>query len=307
MHPEEPRPSLEDAERAERAIGSSPVAWRAVVRGGQTAASRWVATLADGTTRFVKIAHTLDTAAWIRDEHLFYLQHKGLVFLPATHGWDDDGERPALALEDLSAAAWPPPWDRGKVQAVVEGLEKVAAARVSPEIPRVGAGQFDREGWPEVAAHREAFLALGLCDEPWLDACLPVLTEIAQAAPLEGDRLLHMDVRSDNLCLLPDGVRFVDWNFARRGNPRFDIASWLPSLEAEGGPPPEKVVTPAPDMAAFSATLAGYFGSHAARPPIPEAPHVRPLQLLQARTALPWAARALGLPPPEPRRGAAGA
>ena len=44
--------------------------------------------------------------------------------------------------------------------------------------------------------------------------------------------------------------------------------------------------------------LAGYFASHAVRPEIPEAPHVRTLQLRQARTALPWAARALGLPPP---------
>jgi hypothetical protein len=301
MHAEDPGPPPEDVERATRALKAEPVAWRAVARGGQTAASRWIATLPGGTTRFVKIAFTLDTAAWIRDEHLFYLQHKGLVFLPAMMGWDDDGERPVLVLEDLSAAAWPPPWDRGRVRAVVDGLAEVADARVSPEIPRVGAGQFDREGWREVAAHREAFLALGLCGEAWLDACLPALTETAHAAPLEGDRLLHMDVRSDNLCLTPNGARFVDWNFACRGNPRFDVASWLPSLEAEGGPPPEEVVPPAPDMAAFAAMLAGYFASHAARPPIPEAPHVRPLQLKQARTALPWAARALGLPPPEPQ------
>ncbi|MGZ5327340.1 MAG: phosphotransferase family protein [Actinomycetota bacterium] len=157
-------------------------------------------------------------------------------------------------------------------------------------------------GWPEVATHRAAVLALGLCDEDWLDACLPALTESAHAAPLEGDRLLHMDVRSDNLCLREDGARFVDWNFACRGNPRFDVASWLPSLEAEGGPPPKQVVPPAPDMAAFAAMLAGYFASHAARAPIPEAPHVRGLQLMQARTALLWAARALGLPPPEPPR-----
>jgi len=301
MDAEEPHPSPEDADRAARALKAAPIAWRSVTRGGQTAASRWVATLPDGATRFVKIAFTLDTAAWIRDEHLFYLQHKGLPFLPAMLGWDDDGERPVLVLEDLSEAAWPPPWDRARVDAVAEGLARVAEAKVSPEIPRVGAGQFDREGWPEVAAHRDAFLALGLCDDTWLDSCLPALAETAHDAPLEGDRLLHMDVRSDNLCLTPEGVRFVDWNFACRGNPRFDVASWLPSLEAEGGPPPEAVVPPAPDMAAFASMLAGYFGSHAARPPIPEAPHVRPLQLMQARTALPWAARALGLPLPKAR------
>jgi hypothetical protein len=306
MEPETPpaaapiAPSPEDADRARRALGGDPVAWRAVPRRGQTAASRWIATMPDGATWFVKIAFTLDTAAWIRDEHLFYAQHPRLPFLPAMHGWDDDGERPALALEDLSGATWPPPWDRGRVRAVLEGLGRVADARVSPEIPPVSAGQFDREGWPEIAAHRDRFLALGLCDEGWLDACLPALAEAAHAARLEGDRLLHMDVRSDNLCL-DDGVaRFVDWNFACRGNPRFDVASWLPSLQAEGGPAPEDVVPPAPDMAGFAATLAGYFASHAGRPPIPEAPHVRPLQLMQARTALPWAARALGLPPPRP-------
>ena len=80
------------------------------------------------------------------------------------------------------------------------------------------------------------------------------------------------------------------------GDPRFDLASWLPSLEAEGGPAPEEILgSPAPELAAL---LAGYFCSHAGLPPIPEAPHVRELQLRQARTALPWAARELGLPPP---------
>ena len=217
MHAEEPRPSPDDLGRAARALGGTPVAWRPVTRGGQTAASRWIATLPDGSTRFVKIAYTLDTAAWIRDERLFYVQHIGLPFLPRTLGWDDDGERPVLVLEDLSDAVWPPPWDRGWVQAVLDGLTQVADATISPEIPRVGAGQFDREGWPEVAAHREAVLALGLCGGDWLDACLSTLTETAHAAPLEGDRLLHMDVRSDNLCLRDDGVRFVDWNFACRG------------------------------------------------------------------------------------------
>ena len=73
-------------------------------------------------------------------------------------------------------------------------------------------------------------------------------------------------------------------------------ASWLPSLHAEGGPPPEEVLRePAPE---FAAMLAGYFCSHAGLPPIAEAPHVRDMQLQQARAALPWAARELGLPPP---------
>ena len=74
------------------------------------------------------------------------------------------------------------------------------------------------------------------------------------------------------------------------------MAAWLPSLHAEGGPRPEEVLPEG--TAELAALLAGYFSAHAGRPPIPEAPHVRGLQLRQARTALPWAARALGLPPP---------
>ena len=67
-------------------------------------------------------------------------------------------------------------------------------------------------------------------------------------------------------------------------------------VHAEGGPPPEAIL---PDAPALAAWVAGFFCAYAGEPPIPEAPHVRPLQLQQARTALPWAARALGLPPPE--------
>jgi hypothetical protein len=88
----------------------------------------------------------------------------------------------------------------------------------------------------------------------------------------------------------------VDWNWACVGNPMVDVAFWLPSLRAQGGPRPEDV--PASGAAELAAACAGFFRAHAARPPIPTAPHVRPLQLRHARTALPWAARALGLPSP---------
>jgi aminoglycoside phosphotransferase (APT) family kinase protein len=111
--------------------------------------------------------------------------------------------------------------------------------------------------------------------------------------------VLHFDVRSDNLCLIEDRALFVDWNHACIGNPVLDTASWLPSLEAEGGPAPEEVLAPdTPGLAEIAALLAGYFCARAGLPEIPQAPHVRRLQREQAGTALPWAARMLGLPPP---------
>jgi hypothetical protein len=48
--------------------------------------------------------------------------------------------------------------------------------------------------------------------------------------------------------------------------------------------------------------MSGFFAARAGLPPIPTAPHVREVQLAQLRTALPWAARALGLPPPPASR-----
>ncbi|MFI5392928.1 MAG: phosphotransferase family protein [Myxococcota bacterium] len=294
------RPEPEDLERASRALGVEPVAWRTVARGGQTAASRWIATLPDGSTSFVKIAFTQDTAAWVRDEHLFYAQHRGLPFIAEMLGWSDDGERPVLVLEGLSDARWPPPWRRHPPACAPPPRHDRGPTAPSAEIPPVSQSQFDRTGWPEVAGDLDAFLALGLCDARWIEAHLATLTDAAHSAVIEGDALLHMDVRSDNLCLRDGRAMLVDWNFACTGNPRFDLAAWLPSLHAEGGPAPEQVVPPADDMAAFASVLAGYFAAHAARPDIPEAPHVRPLQRKQARTALPWAARALALPTPAP-------
>jgi aminoglycoside phosphotransferase (APT) family kinase protein len=120
-----------------------------------------------------------------------------------------------------------------------------------------------------------------------------VLDELAPG--VNGDCLVHLDVRSDNVCFRDGEAVLLDWPEAAISNPDLDVAFWLPSLEADGGPPPEATLPDAPELAAW---VAGFFFWRAAQPPIIDAPHVRPLQLAQSRTALPWAARALGLAPP---------
>jgi len=290
-------PPPDDVARTIRALGVEPDSWRPATRGERPTRSRWVVTLPDGSGAFVKIGYSLETAAWLRDEHRFYVHARGLPFLPAMLGWYDDDERPVLALEDLSRAVWPPPWNRALVEAVLAALDRVAATPPPPDLLTERQGQFDLNGWPELRHDPEPFLQLGLCSETWLLSVAEPMADAAARAPLAGDALLHGDVRGDNLCLRAGAVAFVDWNLACLGNPRFDVAAWLPSLHAEGGPAPETILG-GEDAGAFAALLAGYFSARAARPAIPEAPHVRPLQLMQARTALPWAARTLGLPPP---------
>jgi hypothetical protein len=293
-------PSLVEAaniDRALRKLRSAPVGWRPVTAGGYTPARRWVVTLDDGRTAFVKVATDELTASWIRDEHVTYSLLRGCSFMPEYLGFSDDGKHPVLALEDLSSERWPPPWSLGDVGAVLACLDRLHETEAPGGSPR--AEDDAREvggGWEEVAADPGPFLSLGLCSEAWLSSNLDALGSVASAARFDGEALLHFDVRSDNICLRPTRAVLVDWNVIAVGNPEIDVVFWLPSLHAEGGPQPEQILPDAsPELVS---ACAAYFCARAGRPAIPDAPRVREIQLVQARTALPWAARALGLPAP---------
>jgi aminoglycoside phosphotransferase (APT) family kinase protein len=254
-------------------------------------------TLQDGATAFVKVATDALTASWLRDEHLVYSMLRGAAFMPGYVGFFDDGEFPVLAVEDLTDAEWPPPWSRDRVDAVRRCLDEVSATPPPDGLPLVADDHLGlREGWREIEREPEPFLRLGLCSERWLSQALSTLLEAGRTAPLEGDALLHFDVRSDNVCFRGGRALLVDWNWTSVGNRWMDVAAWLPSLHAEAGPAPEEVAPEIPP--ALAGVVASHFCAHAGLPTIPTAPGVRRRQLAQARTALPWAARALGLIPP---------
>jgi Ser/Thr protein kinase RdoA (MazF antagonist) len=257
--------------------------------------NRMVATLRGGGSVFAKQAVDELTAKWLRREHRMYEALGDRSFVPAVVGWAD-GERPLLVLEDLSGATWPPPWDSALIDAVLTMLGEVAASGRPEGLPRLVDGERADEGWHQVEADPAAFLSLGLCDARWLEEAAPVLCRAAAAAPRAGDDLVHGDVRSDNLCFRSGGAVLFDWNFGAVGNAEFDVAFWLPSLAAEGGPPPEVVRADCP--AELAAYVSGFFACRAGGPDIPHAPLVRRVQRQQLETALPWAARLLGLPEP---------
>jgi Phosphotransferase enzyme family len=281
-------------ERLSRLLETEVRSLTRVQSSGYTVAYHGIAELADGTTAFVKAATEPLTAGFIRDEQRVLGAVSG-PFVPAVLAMDD-GDPPLLVLEDLRAAHWPPPWDDATIAAVRETLAAVAAAPLPDVVPPVGVHR-DRlvTGWGEIGSDPEPFLSLGVCSPAWLTYALPTLREASESAPIGGDSLLHLDVRSDNLCIAERGAVLVDWNHACVGNPDLDVAAWLPSLRLEGGPEPEAIL---PGAAGFAALLAGFFGSRAGLPAPPTAPHVRPFQLAQLRVSLSWAARELGLPSP---------
>src|SRR5436305_5932804 len=112
-------------ERIERAVGARPVSY-AARPGGYSTADRFSVQLSDGRRVFVKSAVDPNLAGWLRREHEVYVGVGG-PFMPRLEGWDDDGVRPLLALEDLSAADWSVDWTPARVQAVLDALRDVAA------------------------------------------------------------------------------------------------------------------------------------------------------------------------------------
>jgi aminoglycoside phosphotransferase (APT) family kinase protein len=134
-----------------------------------------------------------------------------------------------------------------------------------------------------------------LCSDAWLDEALPALLHASDPSLLDGERLLHLDVRSDNLCIRDGHAVLVDWNWASVGNPAVDVAFWLPSLALEGGPEPDEIARVRPGAERLAGVVAGFFAATAGLPPPAGAPAVRAFQLAQLEVALPWAVRALGL------------
>ena len=252
--------------------------------GGYTPALRQLATLADGSTAFVKTPTNDVTRFMLLAEIAAYEAIGPQPFCPRV--LDASPER--IVLEDLRHGHWPPPWRDGDIARVLATMAHVEATNVRA-LPTFSEGwNGDVHMWSGVDV--DAVSARGFERE-----VVSRLTEAGQAietdASFDGDALVHGDVRSDNLCILDDRVVLVDWNGACRGQPGVDVTFWAPSLTLEGGPQPWDVV---PDAALHHvAFLTGYFASRAPLPPIPDAPGVRPFQLAQLRICLPWFARLL--------------
>ena len=157
-------------------------------------------------------------------------------------------------------------------------------------------------GWQSLAAlsgHERAEVierAGGLGE--WAATHLDQLVAWEQRAPevSAGDRLVHGDLRGDNVILDPEHLWIVDWPHAAVGAPWLDLVCMLPSVAMQGGGPAHEIFAASPlaaevsrdELLAFLAGVAGFFTWGSLQPDPPGLPNLRAFQRAQAYTSVEW-------------------
>jgi Phosphotransferase enzyme family len=237
-----------------------------------------------------RIAAALPAAAWA----------------PEFLGVIDCGGWVLLLFEDIDGAPPAVPWRPPELARVLAAMTDLAAALTpaplaAPAIADTHAQSFT--GWRQLAAEHQA-AAPGQAAQhqapldPWAREHLAGLAQLEAgwASAAQGGSLVHADLRSDNILLTADRVVFVDWPWACRAAPWFDLVAMLPSITLEGGPPPGEILAAHPvtrdadpqAVTAVVAALAGYFIRQSRRPGPPGLPTVRAFQAAQGKVALHW-------------------
>jgi hypothetical protein len=206
----------------------------------------------------------------------------------------------ALVLEDVSGHHPALPWRPDELDRVLDAYADLAGLPLGGALAALldPLGATLPTGWAQVRPGDH--LALSGEHASWAASHLTDLQRLESLAIglVEGDRLVHLDARADNLLLRPDGgVAIVDWPWAVRGaawfdalvllinvrlfDPSFDVAGVVARHRAFAGMPAEAV-------AAVLGALSGFFAFMGSQPPPPGLPTLRAFQLAQAEVTLAW-------------------
>ncbi|MGO4603922.1 phosphotransferase family protein [Terrabacter sp. 2YAF2] len=144
-------------------------------------------------------------------------EHPSLPRLLEVH---DDGDWVVLLIEDLPGASPPAPWrhaDLARVSAALADVRSVLDAVELQDLPSArDSSPIFLTRWRELADR------LDLVDPWWADHHDALADHAERAAGLiDGDAVVHWDIRADNVVLTADRTVLVDWGQARRG------AAWM--------------------------------------------------------------------------------
>lgn len=214
---------------------------------------------------------------------------------PALLGSYDADGWVALVFADVEGSTPRLPWRPDELAPVLDALAVLAADGTPCPVPGLPSAA-EQIGAVFAGAHRLATDGIAV---DGVD--LPALVGPAVDA-LEGDTLVHLDLRADNLLLTATGAVLVDWPHACRGPAWFDTLGLLLEVDRFGGHDVEALLAAHPATGSVApgiidgalAGLVGYFLDSARRPAPPALPRIREFQRVQGEAALAWLRRRVG-------------
>jgi aminoglycoside phosphotransferase (APT) family kinase protein len=206
-----------------------------------------------------------------------------------------------LVFEQVDGSPPRLPWKRSDLDRVLAALTELSTALTPAPVaaPRLSR-KLERglTGWRLLRQRGETRI------DSWVRSNLDRICELEDHAAEAGDgeTLVHIDVRSDNLVLTSDRVVLVDWPWASIGAAFTDMVFFAPSVEMQGGPRCQELAARHPAFAAagaeaVNAVIAGWSGflfRHSLEPPAQNLPGLRDFQRAQAEAAVRWLRERLG-------------
>jgi hypothetical protein len=255
----------------------------------------------DGSRHFVKAASVKAQRVFAdsyREEARKLTALPGSVPAPRLL-WQLDDDWVVLGIEYVAARAPRRPWQQDDLDALLDALEQTADALTPPPpalvLDTAGADFAPLlDGWEHIRRTRTDLDPGQVAEAEALARRYPDV--------VDGDTLVHTDIRSDNVLIDPEGRALIcDWNWPVRG------AAWFDSFAALIGPrgegiDVERVIAGRrllrdldPETLDINLALyVGYFFSQCDQPVPPTSPHLREHQRWQGEVCWDWLAERRG-------------
>ncbi|BDZ64175.1 protein kinase family protein [Agromyces mangrovi Wang et al. 2018] len=222
---------------------------------------------------------------------------------PGVRGVVDQGDWIAVVFDDVEGRHPHTPWQPDELTAVLDALAALTAEPAPPALRGMLGSATDAlddnlRSWERLAADPSRLPALAPDDREWVAGRIDEFAVAATTAIGEvgGDRLVHLDVRADNVLVRPDGsVVLVDWPWAALGAGWLDALVLLvnvrlydPTADVESLLHGHPVFAGLDDDVAnrLLIGLTGFFLEASAGPEVPSIPTLRRFQLDQGLVSL---------------------